>query len=182
MASGHAAGEVPRSVHSMAKILIADDNPTVRMALRHLLQGRERWEVHETADGEKAVAQALVLHPDVVVLDLAMPNMDGLHAARKISAALPRVPIVLYTMHASRQLEVEAGKFGVRRIVSKSEGGTLPNVIRELLADSSETKASSPVAPEVAAVPAAGAVTVMRTEAATPEAVPAKDKPERRCG
>lgn len=75
------------------RILIADDSLLTRTTLKELLQAHG-WDVcGEAADGVEAVRMALELKPDTVILDLAMPSMDGLTAAREISGALPTVPI-----------------------------------------------------------------------------------------
>ena len=71
------------------RILIADDNPLVRTSLRHLLERSGPYEIIEALDGQDAVEKALESHPNLVVLDLAMPRMDGLTAAGKISQAIP---------------------------------------------------------------------------------------------
>lgn len=128
------------------RLLIADDNPVFRKALRHLLEGVEHWEVIEACDGDEAVRKALENRPDVIVVDLAMPIKDGLTAAREISQALPEIPILMCTMHASPQLEIEAQKSGVRQILSKIESSIIIPAIQHLLA-------KNPAADSVAVVP-----------------------------
>ena len=83
----------------MKRILIADDSPPVRKALHLLLEQTHGWSVIDAEDGQAAVSRALQYRPDLVVVDLAMPIMDGLTAARQISHALPQLPILMYTMH-----------------------------------------------------------------------------------
>jgi two-component system chemotaxis response regulator CheB len=75
---------------------------------------------------------AVELKPDVVILDLAMPSMDGLTAARQISESLPTLPIVMHTLHDLPQLELEAKKNGVRCIVPKSETARIISALDEL--------------------------------------------------
>ena len=116
------------------RVLIADDSPAVRRTLRHLLQADTAWEIVDAEDGEAAVARALEFRPDVIILDLAMPVKDGLSAAREISKALPEAAILMYTMHWTPQLEQEAQKCGVRKLVSKSEGAVLLAEVHHLLA------------------------------------------------
>ncbi len=115
-----------------ARILIADDNPAVRTALRQLLEGPGR-ELLEAADGAEAVAKALEHRPEVAVLDLAMPAMDGLTAAREISKQLPQTALLMCTMHSSPQLLIEAQKYGVRKVISKAQGGELVASVAEVL-------------------------------------------------
>ncbi|HEX3818936.1 MAG TPA: response regulator, partial [Candidatus Sulfotelmatobacter sp.] len=70
------------------RILIADDSPSVRKTIRQLLQ-YSGWQILEAENGLQAISQALELHPEIVVLDLAMPGMDGLAVARQIHNRLP---------------------------------------------------------------------------------------------
>ena len=121
-----------------SRLLIADDHSTVRTLLRILLESHEGWQVcAEVENGLEAVAKAVELKPDLVILDLAMPQMDGLRAAREISAALPNVPILMHTMHNSSELELEAKKAGIRKVVNKTgSGDELFAAIEELLASS----------------------------------------------
>jgi Response regulator containing a CheY-like receiver domain and an HTH DNA-binding domain len=117
-----------------ARILIADDNPVVRRTLKHLLETLPGVEVSEAEDGQSAIARALELHPDIIILDLAMPGMDGLMAAREISKVIPEPVILMYTMHWSKLLELEAQKSGVRKLVSKAQSNVLLAEVREALA------------------------------------------------
>lgn len=115
------------------RILIADDNALVRTTLHEILKSPDH-EIFEAADGAEAVAKTLQFQPDVVILDLAMPVMDGLTAARQISTQLPNLPVLLCTMYWSPQLLTEAQRFGVRKVISKGETSSLLSAIHELLA------------------------------------------------
>jgi DNA-binding NarL/FixJ family response regulator len=117
-----------------ARVLIADDSPAVRRTLRNLLQLDNAWEIVDADNGKTAVARALEFRPDVIILDLAMPVMDGLSAAREISKALPEAAILMYTMHWTPHLEQEAQKCGVRKLVSKSQGAILLSEMHDILA------------------------------------------------
>jgi len=124
------------------RVLIADDSPFTRKTLQDLLQ-THGWEVCGQAEnGVDAVRMAVELNPDVVILDLAMPSMDGLTAARQISESLPTIPIVMHTLHDLPQLELEAKKNGVSCIVPKSESVHIISVIDELT--SARVSARSP--------------------------------------
>jgi DNA-binding NarL/FixJ family response regulator len=88
--------------------------------MRMTLEGHEGWEVcGEARNGLEAIESAAALKPDLVILDLAMPVMDGLRAAREISLASPQLPIVMHTNHGSDLVEIEAKKNGVRQVLSK---------------------------------------------------------------
>ncbi len=87
------------------RILIVDDHEIVRRGLRALLSSRSKWEVvAEAATGREAVESARRLKPDIVILDITMPDSNGLDAARIISRELPRTEILILTMHESLQL------------------------------------------------------------------------------
>jgi two-component system chemotaxis response regulator CheY len=117
----------------MPRILIAEDNPVVRTALRGLLQSAGPWEIVEVENGLEAVAKAQELRPNLIILDLVMPEMDGLSAARQISKLLPEIPMLMHTMHWSPQIELEAQKVGVRQVVSKADSKLLVSTVRQFL-------------------------------------------------
>jgi two-component system nitrate/nitrite response regulator NarL len=77
----------------------------------------------EAANGQEAVEKAQQLNPDLIILDITMPVMNGLDAARQIREFCPNIPILILTMHKSRQLIEEAQKIGVRGYVVKAEAG-----------------------------------------------------------
>jgi DNA-binding NarL/FixJ family response regulator len=108
----------------MTKILIVDDNAQVRNALRICLQMNQMHEVcGEAENGCDGVELAKRLKPDIVLLDYAMPTMNGLEAARLISSSMPQCGLILFTMFASTQLSTLAQAAGVRAVVSKDVGG-----------------------------------------------------------
>jgi len=122
-----------------ARILIADDSPVVRKSIRRLLETNPAWEVcGEAANGQEAIDQAMVLIPDIIVLDLVMPIMDGLQAARRMAVIAPKIPTVMLTMYASDQLRTEASEVGVQSVVSKSQSASLVETIDALLAKRDE--------------------------------------------
>ena len=118
----------------MTRILIVDDNEYVRRYLKTFLQNADpRFSVcGEAGDGKEALLKADELKPDVVILDLAMPVMDGVTAAREISKTHQGVVIFMYTLHSTYQLELEARKAGIRKIVAKSAATELVSLIREI--------------------------------------------------
>jgi DNA-binding NarL/FixJ family response regulator len=117
------------------RILLADDSPPIRKVLRTVLEINSAREIcGEAEDGEAAVRLTQQLKPDVVVLDLAMPIMDGLEAARRIAVIAPTVVMLMFTLHVSEQLVKEAHKAGIREVLSKSDGAVpgLVNAIESL--------------------------------------------------
>ena len=107
------------------RILIADDSPTVRAGLKLLLQYHEDWIVcGEAEDGEDAVKKAAELKPDVILLDISMPAMDGLSAAELIRRDAPETEILIVTHFESLDLARYAAQTGVRAYITKSRIGT----------------------------------------------------------
>jgi DNA-binding NarL/FixJ family response regulator len=116
--------------------LIVDDSPIIRKLLRETFELQEGWEIcGEAADGREGVEKAQQLKPDLIVLDLSMPVMNGLDAARELTRLLPWVPVLMYTSFETAHLKREALSAGVRTIVSKSESlEALVSSIQGLLA------------------------------------------------
>jgi DNA-binding NarL/FixJ family response regulator len=108
----------------MVRILIADDHEVARRGIRALLENHPGWEVcGEAKDGRETVELASSLNPDIVLLDIAMPNLNGLEAARQILAASPEVAILILTMHDSDQVVREVLRAGARGFLLKSDAG-----------------------------------------------------------
>ena len=104
------------------RILIADDHDVVRAGLRQLLLERRGWEIcGEAGTGRQAVALATESKPDVVVMDISMPELNGLEAARQIRKSLPKTEIVILSLHLSDQLAYEIIEAGIRGYVLKSD-------------------------------------------------------------
>jgi DNA-binding NarL/FixJ family response regulator len=162
------------------RILIADDHESVIRMVRTLLEVNPDWMVcGEAVDGQEAVVKALELRPDVVVLDLAMPRMNGLSAAHEISKSLPTIPIILYTLYKSPQVDSEAQNHGIRKVVEKTDQSTLVSAIQEVVnARASGTDAIAQVTgvPLAALAGATSATTVpalSAVEASATETTPA---------
>ena len=116
------------------RILIVDDSALLRSALCGLFTSAGNYEIIQAEDGKSAISVAEQQRPDVVVMDFAMPAMDGLTATRELLKRLPNVPVLMYTMHYTPQLVTDARSAGVKKLISKSEGGDLITAVRDLLA------------------------------------------------
>ena len=107
----------------LTRILIADDRQLMRDALKAIFALRPTWKVcGEASDGAEAVAKAVQLQPDLVILDFKMPLADGIRAASEILMAMPSTPIVMYTLYKTEELESAAKLVGVRAVVGKEDG------------------------------------------------------------
>lgn len=110
------------------RILLVDDHPIVRQGLKTILEGHSGWEViGEASDGAEAVEKAGRLQPDVIVLDVTMPTMNGLEACRLLRKQVPQLEILFVTQHDSPHMMREALEAGARGYVVKS------NAARDLL-------------------------------------------------
>jgi DNA-binding NarL/FixJ family response regulator len=121
------------------RILIADDHEMIRTVLRNLINSHRGWQVcAEAKNGSEAVAQAKQLRPDLIILDLAMPVMDGFRAAREIAKTDPGARMIMFTLHASPEVEEQAKRVGVRRVISKAKNSLrLVRAIEQTLGDGS---------------------------------------------
>ena len=131
------------------RVILADDHHMVRQGCRVLLEREGLDVVGEAAEGREAVELAKALAPDVVVLDLSMPGLNGLDAAREILQVCPRTQIVLLTMHAEEYQILAAVRAGIRGYVAKTRAaGELVAAIRQVAAGSTylSTGGEPPVA------------------------------------
>jgi DNA-binding NarL/FixJ family response regulator len=120
----------------------------MRIALRALIRMHPDWQIcGEADDGCEVVAKAAQLQPDVVVLDFKMPLVNGIKAASEISSSMPAIPIVMYTMYRTAELEVAAKLVGIRQVIAKEDGGKclLSAIETELLAKNSPQRAPGKV-------------------------------------
>ena len=172
------------------RILIADDNEVFRSRLVEIMDGHDGWKVCAAVEnGQDAVAKAKELKPDLVILDLAMPVMDGLTATREILRNVPTVPVFIYTLHNIPAIDLEAKKAGVRKTVLKPHVELLIRAIEETLANEPQSSgvSSTPAAAisDSAAIPISAATesilanqpheSVVTMAAAPPTATPAHD-------
>ena len=117
---------MPRWRHMAKTILIVDDNAFIRQALCELFKREADFEVcGEAENGKEATAKARELHPDLIVLDLSMPVMNGLDAARELKRLMPTVPLIMYSAFGDRFVEQQARLVGISELVSKSQPATI---------------------------------------------------------
>jgi CheY-like chemotaxis protein len=115
-------------------ILLVDDSEVVRIATRHFLESQPGFVVcGEAVDGAEALEKARDLNPDLIILDLAMPRMNGLQAARKLRAAMRTVPIILFTWYAEAIQAADAADAGVSVVISKTNPAALQKHINSLV-------------------------------------------------
>jgi DNA-binding NarL/FixJ family response regulator len=116
-------------------ILIVDDNAFVRQALRNMFERESDLAVcGEAENGRDAIQQARQLHPNLIVLDLSMPVMNGLDAARVLKKLMPAVPLIMYSAFGDEFAKQQARLIGISEMVSKSENAsTLIHKARHLL-------------------------------------------------
>src|ERR1700686_5888197 len=106
----------------LVRILVAADHLVVRHYLRGLLEQQTTWRVcDEARTGGEALERVRNNRPDMILLDFQMPDLNGLDGARQISHLFPEIPILMVTIHLSRQLADEARKAGIRGACAKSD-------------------------------------------------------------
>jgi CheY-like chemotaxis protein len=103
-------------------ILVVDDSPNLRKTLRRLLEAEENYDVcADATNGEEAIDLAQKRRPDLIILDLAMPVLNGSGAAKELKKIMPEVPIILFTQYAHLSSHLQPNDLPVDRIVSKSD-------------------------------------------------------------
>ena len=120
------------------RILIVEDEISVRNALRTFLEHHSPFDVcGEAVNGAEAVEKACLLRPDLIVLDLSMPTMNGVEAASLLRARVPQIPVIIYTMFDDVLGKPLAATLGIAAIVSKADGLHVLLTRIEALLDSS---------------------------------------------
>jgi DNA-binding NarL/FixJ family response regulator len=120
---------------ALLRILVADDHESVRKGACVILGTRGDIEVcGEAANGREAIDKAQELKPDLIILDITMPVLNGIDAAEILRKTMPHVPILFLSMHQSRQIITEAKRIGVRGYVKESDAAaTLLKAVDALL-------------------------------------------------
>jgi len=118
----------------LVRILVVDDNPSVRHYLRALLEQRSTWQVcAEARTGKEALQRVVKNRPDMILLDFQMPDLNGIDVARQISSLFPEIPILMVTIHLSKQLAEEARRVGIRGACAKTDVGSIVEAVDTLL-------------------------------------------------
>ncbi len=118
------------------QILVVDDHEVMRLGIRNLLEARPNWKVcGEACDGRDAAEKAIRLRPDLIIMDLTMPNMNGLEAASLISRSNPDIPVILFSLHLSDELLNLFDAGSIRGAVCKSNAARdLVDAVEKVLA------------------------------------------------
>ena len=118
----------------MKRILIVDDSPLIRSSLRVVLEEQLGIAVAEAENGSDGIEKAQKLHPDLIVIDLVMPVMNGIDASRTLKRLMPTVPILMFTTFADPRIKNVALAAGVQRVFDKTDAATqLISSIQQLL-------------------------------------------------
>lgn len=118
----------------MVRILLVDDNPSVRHYLRAILEQQNSWQVcGEARTGAEALNKVLDSPPDLILLDYQMPDLNGVDVAKQIGDMFPKIPILMVTLHLSRQLADAARQAGVRGACAKQDIGSVVQAVEVLL-------------------------------------------------
>jgi len=135
-------------VSTKLRILLADDHTLLRQGLRKILQERPDWEVvAEAGDGREAVRQTLAVQPDIAILDIGMPLLNGIEATRQIVRRLPEMHILILSMHANEAYIIQALKAGAKGYLLKDSADT--DLIRGVVAVASGKSFFSPAVAKV---------------------------------
>jgi DNA-binding NarL/FixJ family response regulator len=124
----------PAKVALIKSILIVDDSQTIRTAVRNFLREQTGLSVcGEAVDGVDALEKVRTLHPDLIVMDLSMPRMNGLQTARVLRATAVPVPIILFAMYSEELRPQDATEAGIDAVVPKADLSVLHHHIERLL-------------------------------------------------
>jgi DNA-binding NarL/FixJ family response regulator len=116
-------------------ILLVDDSELIRLATRHFLESQPGFEVcGKAVDGIDALEKTSHLNPDLIILDIAMPRMNGLQTARELRARMYSAPIILFTWYADAVQPEDAAEAGITAVISKTNPAELQSHFKSLLA------------------------------------------------
>jgi DNA-binding NarL/FixJ family response regulator len=117
------------------RILVADDHEVMRLGIRNLLESVPNWTVSDEAGtGREAVDLALQSSPDIIIMDITMPEMNGFEAAAQIAQRRPDIPVIMFSLHLSEDVVARFKSGPIRGAVSKSEAARdLLDAVRSVL-------------------------------------------------
>lgn len=117
------------------RILVADDHEVMRLGIRNLLESVPNWTVSDEAGtGREAVDLALQSSPDIIIMDITMPEMNGFEAAAQIAQRRPDIPVIMFSLHLSEDIVARFKSGPIRGAVSKSEAARdLLDAVRSVL-------------------------------------------------
>ena len=115
-------------------VLVADDNPQIRKGLCDMFELEADYDMcAEATNGEEAIALARKHQPDLIILDLSMPRMNGLDASRELKRIMPDIPIILFTLHADTVIYALGPNSPIDLVVAKSDAVHIVDHIRSLI-------------------------------------------------
>lgn len=112
----------PRNTSDRKRILIVDDSSSVRSVVREGLETQTGYVCEEAVNGVEAIEKAKKVAPDLVLLDLAMPRLNGIEAAMVLQREMPKIPVVILTMYAEEFGRSLSNSFGVKAVINKADG------------------------------------------------------------
>lgn len=102
-------------------ILIVDDNRSIRRLVRLHVEISTGWTIYEAENGREAIERARQLHPDIIVLDLSMPEMNGIATAQELKEIMPNVPLIIFSEYSDVMSAEEAHNAGISGLISKTK-------------------------------------------------------------
>jgi DNA-binding NarL/FixJ family response regulator len=112
----------PQAAQSRVRVLVADDHEVMRLGIRNLLESRSGWSVcADAANGQEAIEKALQFLPDVIIMDITMPIMNGVEASAEIAKLQPKIPIILFSLHLSEDLFSHFQSDAIKGAVAKGD-------------------------------------------------------------
>ncbi len=124
------------AIPTHVRVLIVDDHEVMRMGIRNLLEAVPNWSVcAEASNGLEAIEKALQFLPDVIIMDITMPGMNGLEAAAEIGISRPNIPVILFSLHLCEDFSSHFHRGGIRGAVGKGEAARdLVEAVKKVLA------------------------------------------------
>lgn len=125
----------PETEKTHVRILVVDDHEVMRMGIRNLLEAVPHWSVcAEASNGTEAIEKSVQFQPDIIIMDITMPGMNGLEAAGEIGKVRPEIPVIMFSLHLSDDLIKHFQTGGIRGAVGKGEAARdLVDAVKKVL-------------------------------------------------